>query len=102
MYPYTSLEWRTMLFRVASLVRVGSGGKGPPRREGIFSRAAASESESKAESQAADDCLSSAISSGLEVAAGRVEGRPSTPLQTDRFAPAIWAMRCAKVSISGT
>lgn len=60
-----------MLFRVASLVRVGSGGKGPPKCESIFSMAAASESESKAESQEADACFSSAISSGLEIAAGR-------------------------------
>jgi hypothetical protein len=41
-----------MLFRVASFVRVGSGGKGAPRRELIFSIAAESESESKAASQA--------------------------------------------------
>jgi len=34
------------LRRVANFVRVGSGGKGPPRRELIFSIAAESESES--------------------------------------------------------
>ena len=82
MYPYTSFECRTMLFSVASFVRIGSGGKGPPRRELIFSIAAASESESKAESQAVDDCFSNAISSSLEVAAGRARGvawRPTTP-----------------------
>ena len=63
MYPYISFECRTMLFRVASFVRVGSGGNGPPRRELIFSIAIASESESKAKSQASDACLSNAISS---------------------------------------
>jgi hypothetical protein len=53
-----------MLFRVASFVRVASGGKGPPRREFIFSIVAASESESKVESHAADASFSNAISSG--------------------------------------
>jgi len=81
-----------MLFRVASLVRVGSGGKGPPRRELIFSIAAASERESNAESQAVDACCSNAINSALEAAAepGRgVVWRPITPWHTNGFAPAM-------------
>ena len=64
-----------MLFKVASFVRIGSGGKGPPRREVIFSIAAASESESKAESQAADACFSNAISSGFGSGCRTGEGR---------------------------
>ncbi len=64
-----------MLFKVASFVRIGSGGNGPPRCELILSTAAASESESKAESQAVDARFSSAINSGLEVAAGRGKTR---------------------------